>query len=207
MSNNLATKPMDKAKLLLGGSGSFAHNMMQQSEVLKPLMETGGGIYFENSPNITVAYAAQYSPVELTHTNYDFQSYGKTTVNNITVVGKFMARTLEEADYTLAVIHFMRTFTKMGFGEDDPYRGNPPAIMMFSAYGQYMINGAPVAIRSFTLQLPEHVDYVQTSHETQVPIYLELTVDLIPMPTPNKVKREFSLDKFASGDLIRKGYL
>lgn len=203
----LANKTIDKAKLLLGGDGSYAHQMMQGSDILKPLMDTGGGIYFQNSPSITVAYAAQYSQLELTHTNYDYQAFGKTTVNNITVTAKFMARTLEEADYMLACIHFLRTFSKMGFGEGDPYRGNPPAIMLFSAYGDYMVQNAPTNIRSFTLQLPEHVDYVQTSHNTQVPIYLELTLDLIYMPTPKKVKREFSLESFASGSLISKGFL
>lgn len=199
--------PINKATLLLGGSGSYAHQMMAGSELLQPLLETGGGILFENTPNISIAYGAQYSPVELSHTNYDYQSYGKTSITNITAVSKFTARTLYEADYMLAVIHFLRTFSKMGFGENDPYRGNPPAIMNFSAYGQYMINGTPVAIRNFTLQLPEHVDYVQTSFMTQVPIYLELTIDLLPMPTPNRVKSDFSLDGFASGDLVRRGYL
>lgn len=204
---NIDQVPINKASLILGGNNSFAHQMMAGSELLQPLLQTGGGIYFENTPSISIAYGAQYSPVELTHTNYDYNSYGKSTINNITVVSKFMARTLAEADYMLATIHFLRTFSKMGFGQDDPYRGNPPAIMKFSAYGEYMINGTPVAIRNFTLQLPEHIDYVQTSFGTQVPIYLELTIELGVMPTPNKVKREFSLESFASGNLIRKGYL
>jgi len=199
--------PINKATLLLGGNGSYAHQMMAGSELLQPLLETGGGILFENTPNISIAYGAQYSPVELTHTNYDYQSYGKTSVTNVTVVSKFTARTLYEADYMLGVLHFLRTFSKMGFGENDPYRGNPPAIMKFSAYGAYMINNTPVAIRNFTLQLPEHVDYVQTSFATQVPIYLELSIDLLPMPTPNKVKRDFSLEGFASGQLVNRGYL
>ena len=204
---NIEQWPISKASLILGGVNSYAHQMLQGSDLLQPLLATGGGIFFENTPNISIAYGAQYSPVELTHTNYDYNSYGKSTINNITVVSKFMARTLQEADYMLAVLHFLRTFSKMGFGQNDPYRGNPPALMKFSAYGDFMINGTPVAIRNFTLQLPEHVDYVQTSFNTQVPIYLELTIELGVMPTPNKVKREFSLDSFASGSLVRRGYL
>lgn len=199
--------PIQRATLLLGGVNSPAHQLMQQSELLQPLLATGGGILFENTPNVTIQFGTQYTPVELTHTNYDYQTFSKASINNVSVVSKFMARTLPEADYMMAVIHFLRTFSKMNYGEQDALRGNPPAILKFSCYGQYMINNSPVALRSFTLQLPEHVDYVQTSFNTQVPVYLEMTLELGPMPTPNKVKREFSLERFASGDLIRRGYL
>lgn len=199
--------PINRATLLLGGVNSPAHEIMQRSELLQPLLETGGGIVFENTPNVSIQFGSQYTPVELTHTNYDYQAFSKSSITNITVISKFMARTLDEADYMLAVIHFLRTYSKMNYGEQDALRGNPPALMRFSCYGQYMINGTPVALRNFTLQLPEHVDYVQTSFFTQVPVYLELTIELGTMPTPNKVKSEFSLEKFASGDLIRRGYL
>lgn len=203
----LSSKPISKTKLVLGGSGSNAHTIMENSPILSPLVETGGGILFDNTPNISVQFGAQYSLVELSHTNYDFQAYSKSSVANITVASKFMARTLYEADYMLAAIQFMRTYSKMNFGEFDQYRGNPPAILKFSCYGDYMINDSPVALRNFTLQLPEHVDYVQTSHNTQVPIYLELTFELAPMPTPNKVRREFSLEEFGNGSLLKRGYL
>lgn len=205
----IQNQPINKSSLILsGGSNSHAKSLLQENRdgVLGPL-SSDGGIIFENTPNISVTYNSQYSPVELSHTNYDYNSFGKSNISNMTVVAKFTAQTLDEADYLLSVYQFLRTFSKMNYGVNDPQKGMPPAIMKFSAYGKYMLQNVPVALRFFTLSLPDNVDYVQTSHETQVPIYSEFSLDLVPMPTPNKVKNEFSLGSFASGELITKGYL
>jgi hypothetical protein len=95
----------------------------------------------------------------------------------------------------------------MSYGINDNDAGMPPSIMYFSAYGEYMFNRVPVVIGSFTVLLDNSVDYVQTSHGTQVPIVLEIQIAIKFMPTPSKMKSEFSLSKFANGSLIKKGYI
>lgn len=201
----LEDKPIDRATLTFGEFSSSIMPLLT-SPLLFPLLQHGG-VVFSNTPRISVTYATSYSQIEMSHSNYDYQSFNKSTIQNVSMDAKFTAQTIEEADYLLAVIHFFRTFNKMNFGENDLHRGRPPAILKLSAYGEYMINNHPVAIRSFAMNLPEHVDYVQTSHDTQVPVYFEMNVDLVSMMTPNKVKSEFSLDSFAKGSLITKGYL
>lgn len=202
---SLEDKPIERTTLAFGEFSSSIMPLLA-SPLMFPLLQYGG-VVFPNTPRISVTYATSYSQIEMSHSNYDYQSFNKSTIQNVSMDAKFTAQTVDEADYLLAVIHFFRTFNKMNFGENDLHRGRPPAILKLSAYGDYMINNHPVAIRSFAMNLPDHVDYVQTSHNTQVPVYFEMNVDLVTMMTPNKVKNEFSLDAFATGNLITKGYL
>ncbi len=202
---SLADKPIEPVSLLFSEASSSVRQFLM-SPIMSPLY-TLGGIMFPNTPQINVTYTSSYSPIELSHSNYDYQSYNKSSIQSIAVNAKLTAQTLAEADYMLAVIHFFRTYSKMNYGRYDIERGQPPAILKISAYGDYMIKNHPVSIRNFTLNLPDHMDYVQTSHNTQVPVYLEINIDLVTMMTPNDVKNEFTLDGFASGRLISRGYL
>lgn len=202
---NLADKPIEPVSLRFSEASSSVKQYLT-SPIMAPLFNIGG-IVFPNTPRVSVTYTTSYSPIELSHGNYDYQAFNKSAIQTISLDAKLTAQTITEADYMLAVIHFLRTYNKMNYGRNDSEKGQPPAILKISAYGDYMIKDHPVAIRHFILNLPENVDYVQTSHNTQVPVYFEFNIDLVTMMTPNEVKNEFSLEKFASGSLISKGYL
>lgn len=204
-STRLADKPIEPVSLLFSEASSSVRQFLM-SPIMAPLYAVGG-IIFPNTPRISVTYTTSYSAIELSHSNYDYQSFNKASIQTIAVNAKLTAQTIAEADYMLAVIHFLRTYSKMNYGRHDIERGQPPAILKISAYGDYMIKNHPVAIRHFSIDLPDHVDYVQTSHNTQVPVFFEFSMDLVTMMTPNDVKEEFSLDSFASGRLISRGYL
>lgn len=175
-------------------------------QILAPLRQDLG-IVFEYAPTINISNTAAYQPIDMPHTNYDYHSYNKSAIQDISLDFDLVANTKSEADRTLAIIHFFRTFTKMNFGINDPNRGMPPQILRFSAYGQYMFNRAPVAIKTFNYPLQNDTDYVMTSLGTAVPAHAKFSVILVFMPTPNKMRTEFTLDGFANGNSVKKGYI
>lgn len=114
-------------------------------------------------------------------------------------------------------------------------QGTPPPVLLFDALGQYMFNCLPVVVTQFTVGLPNDVDYVpvdfgslgdlpeaarnslanQVSRVNQpslkqndniawLPAVFNIQVQLTVQNTPRRL-RQFDLDKFRTGELIRNG--
>lgn len=131
--------------------------------ILKPLNATNG-VLFPYTPTITVNYTAGYNPTELVHSNYKVYQYSSSSVDSINIQCEFTAQDEYEANYLLAVIHFFRSATKMFYGQDEsPRRGTPPPLCYIYGMGSYQFSGQPLAIQSFSYNLPNNVDYIQTS--------------------------------------------
>jgi hypothetical protein len=131
--------------------------------ILKPLNATNG-VLFPYTPTITVNYTAGYNPTELVHSNYKVYQYSSSSVDSINIQCDFTAQDEYEANYLLAVIHFFRSATKMFYGQDEsPRRGTPPPLCYIYGMGSYQFAGQPLAIQSFSYNLPNNVDYIQTS--------------------------------------------
>lgn len=128
--------------------------------IMAPLRSTNG-VIFPYTPLVTVSYVANYTPLDVVHSNYKFYSYKNSSVENINITGDFTAQNTVEANYLLAVIHFFRSATKMFYGQDqNPSRGVPPPLMYISGYGPYQFDNHPVVITNFTYNLPQDVDYI-----------------------------------------------
>ena len=139
-------------------------DMVYGTGIMSPLLTTKG-VVFPYQPTITYQQDVTYTPMELVHTNQDFQSYTRTPALKLAVDGQFTVQSQEEGAYAMACIHFLRTSTKMWFGgaqgsEAEKYQGTPPPVLLFDAYGQYMFNALPVIITQFSVTLPNDVDYV-----------------------------------------------
>jgi hypothetical protein len=67
-----------------------------------------------------------------------------------------------QAKYWIAVVHFLRSVTKM-FTGDTAFQGNPPPILNFSAYGDHVFRNVPVVVKSFSMTLPKDVQYISTN--------------------------------------------
>jgi LysM repeat protein len=131
--------------------------------ILQPLKATNG-VIFPYTPNISVNYAANYNPTDLTHSNYKVFQYQNSSVDQVTINCEFTAQDIFEARYLLAVIHFFRTMTKMFYGQDNyPIRGTPPPLCYMFGLGGYQFSAHPLAINSFTYTLPTDVDYIKTT--------------------------------------------
>lgn len=134
--------------------------------ILQPLAATKG-VVFPYTPNISVSYAANYEPVNITHSNYKVFQYNSSSVDQVTITCDFTAQDTYEARYLLAVIHFFRSMTKMFYGQDQyPVRGTPPPLCYLFGLGAYQFSAHPMAINGFTYNLPQDVDYIQTMAPT-----------------------------------------
>ena len=128
--------------------------------IMQPLLYTDG-VIFPYTPTISTAYRANYTPYDLTHSNYRGYFYQNSAVEEISLTGTFTAQDTTEANYLLAVIHFFRSVTKMFYGATDPMRGAPPPVCFLSGLGQYQFNYHPVLVSNFSYILPNDVDYIR----------------------------------------------
>lgn len=180
--------------------------------LLAPL-KTFGGVVFPYTPQITYNVQAEWSPFNLVHTNYQPQIYARTKNPSISITNAtFTATTEADAQYMFAVTHFFKTVTKMSFGVKDPNRGSPPPVLNFSAYGDAVFRDVPVVITDFNMIYDNQVDYVKFSvggTEVNMPIKMDITLNLMVNMPMNDVKNNFTLKDFANGNLIkqRKGYI
>jgi hypothetical protein len=134
--------------------------------ILAPLAQTAG-IIFPYTPSISLTYQANYDPSNIQHSNYKIFQYQNSAVESITVGCDFTAQDTYEANYLLAVIHFLRSATKMFYGQDkNPVAGIPPPLCYLHGLGQFQFNGHPLVINNFTYALPTDVDYIKATGGT-----------------------------------------
>lgn len=136
-----------------------------QSDILFPLKITNG-VIFPYTPSISTNYSAQYNPVPLTHSNMTNYFYQGSSVGAMQITGTFTAQDTAEADYLLAVIHFLKSATKMFYGQD-ALAGAPPPLLYLSGFGLNQYNNHPVLLQTFTYSSPTDVDYVRAGSLNQ----------------------------------------
>jgi hypothetical protein len=179
---------------------------IDKSAVFAPLKNVGG-MLFPYTPIITTSHKANYESESLLHTNYANPYYKNSVVDNINIQGRFTAQTDDEGQFVMAMIHFFRTVTKMFYGASTN-RGTPPPVLYLDAHGKYMFDHIPVVVSSFQYTLPNDVNYITTTVngiKTKVPVDLNVTVDLIPTYSRNKISNQFDLIKFSNGGLLTSG--
>lgn len=192
-----------------------------ESNVLAPLRRTGRFI-FPFTPTINLSHAATYSALDPIHNNYSFSSYENSKIEKITINGDFYCENSDDASYWIASVHFLRSVTKMYFGEKSENAGAPPPVLKLNGYGDYVFNNVPVVVTNFQVELPKDVDYIPSVFvgasargegreitETgtgYVPVRSTISVTLIPMYSREAV-RNFNLQDFVNGKYIYKGFI
>ncbi len=190
------------------------------NQLLKPLQETEG-LIFPYLPNITLSHTANYSQMDIAHTNYPFFAYKNSQVDEITISGKFTVQTSIESYYWLATLHFLRSVTKMYFGQGENL-GNPPPICTLNGYGDYVFNNVPCIVKTFNITLPDNVDYIECNagqqgfisgtgpqmpggaSVTYVPVSSDISVVVQPIYSREEIK-SFDLNAFAQGKMLISG--
>ena len=126
-------------------------------------MYNTNGVIFPYTPAIDTAYKANYTPYDLTHSNYRGYFYQNSYVDSINLKATFTAQDTNEANYLLAVIHFFRSVTKMFYGQD--YQaGSPPPLVFLSGLGDYQFNNHPCVVSQFNYSLPPDVNYIRAQN-------------------------------------------
>lgn len=166
------------------------------------------GLIFPYTPQITVNHSTDYGTTSLVHTNEDIDHYIRTPSVTISLTAKFTIQNQREGRYALAALHFLRTVSKMHFGQTDENRGLPPPVLMFSGYGEYMFNDLPVIVKSHTYSFDDHTDTVLVSAingSATLPVIFSIQIELKVQQTPNRMRTVFNLDDFRNGSLMKNG--
>jgi hypothetical protein len=199
----MAVAVANKVKLMCapGGAGIYSN------QITSPLTTSGGlGIVFPLQPDVTYSQSVNYSPYDLTHTNYGFNAYRNTPSPSIQIAAQFASVTQEEAAYTLGCIHFLRMVTKMFFGKSDPYKGAPPPVLRFSAYGSQQFNNIRCVVANFATTYDSGVDLKDFGGQ-QVPVIQTIAIDLLVQNSPDRQKATSTKNNFISGAAYGQGFI
>ena len=164
------------------------------------LLENTGGVVWPYNPNITVSTKANYESPNIVHSNYNFNSYKNSVVEDIQISGEFTCETSEDAAYWIAATTFFKTATKMFFGQG-AHAGNPPVVCNLTGYGASIFDNVPVIIKSFSVDLKDDVNYIlcdKFNTRTWVPVVSTITVTVAPVYNRRRM-RQFSLEDYSRG--------
>lgn len=128
------------------------------SPVLKPLKDAGG-LIFPYTPKINIASKANYGQIQTVHTNYMFQNFKNSDPGSITITAPMYVSDAAEGLYWIAMVHYLRSLTKM-FAGNDPKAGNPPPIIFLNGYGNYVFKNVPVVVTAMSVGLENTCDYI-----------------------------------------------
>ena len=190
--------------------------------LLQPLAESNG-IFWPLTPMMQIQHSANYNALAQTHSNFPFQAYQNSQVESMNIIGEFPVQNAEDAKHWVATVNFLRTASKMFFGNDDKdgLKGNPPPILHLYGYGDHMFHKVPVVLNSFNVELRQGIDYISTDQtnrttnvldefavqrgesQTWAPTLSNISVQITPIYSRKSVS-EFSMKKFVRGELNGK---
>ncbi len=173
-----------------------------------PRLRDTNGVVWPYLPSVSIATKANYSAIDPVHNNYPFQAYKNSQVEDIQISGEFSCETETDAQYWIEATTFFKAATKMFYGASDNV-GNPPVICNLSGYGPAVLNSVPIIIKSFSVELPEDVNYVKCTTNfgvSWVPIVSKISVTVSPIYNRTRL-RQFSLQQYVAGDMSMKGYI
>ena len=186
-------------------------------EILKPLVATNG-LVFPYTPTILIQHTANYDALSPTHSNYPFPQYQNSQIEDLVITGDFFCENAKDAQYWTAMVHYLRSVTKMNYGADSD-AGAPPPIVKLTGYGDFVFPNVPVVVRNFTVDLPADVDYIKAQITGDVrlkdggvdkiipgkagwaPVQSQVSITVTPIYSRAKTS-QFSLTSFING-----GYL
>jgi hypothetical protein len=188
--------------------------------IMAPLKQTQG-LMFPYTPSIQVSQEVDYGNMQMTHSNTNYYYYSRSPNAQINITGKFTVQNQTEGAYAIAAIQFLRSVSKMNFGQADKNAGLPPPILTLTGYGDYMFKSIRVFVKTHSYNYDENMDTVKVnlsssgttntttgggaSGSVRLPAMFTLTVSLITQPTVKMMRKDFSLEDYRSGKLLSDG--
>ena len=131
ISNDFRAKLQAKDPKFYGEGGMFNYE-----SVLNPIRKSNGMI-MPYTPMIQVTHAqVEYNQYNLPQTNFDYYAYSRRASPYLSVTAQYTAQNRDEAQYMLAVIHFLRAATMSYYGvQNVKKRGIPPPVLLFIQFG------------------------------------------------------------------------
>jgi hypothetical protein len=145
----------------IGQENRIYGNPRDTTNPLKIFYETNG-LIFPYTPLIDISQKIGWSSQALVHSLQDFYYFKSIPSIEISISGKFTAQNIYQGQYLFAVLHFLRSYSKMNFGlQEDPLtRGLPPPVLLLDMYGVFS-ESIPVIIHDWRFSLPSEVSYVK----------------------------------------------
>ena len=162
---------------------------------------------FPYTPQIEYGQEVKYDSYAMSHTNYQTYGYGRTENPSINMTCKFSAHTSEHFNLSAYALRFLRTYTKMNYGRQDPLRGLPPRILRFYAYGNQVFDNIPVVINKFSMTFPEDVDYVKGKIDPNSDLYKDIETVRKPEIATNAPKEGEVPEMVITGTREKEIYL
>jgi hypothetical protein len=200
----------------------------ENNPIMKPLAPSKG-MFWPLTPAVVIQHSANYNAMDQVHSNYPHQAYQNSQVDSMNIIGEFPVQNSDDAKHWVATVNFLRTATKMFFGNEqglNGLKGNPPPIMHLFGYGDHMFNKVPVVINTFNVELRPGIDYISTKQnpdgyktsrtrermglpelddsQTWAPTLSNISVLVTPIYSRDSVKN-FSMKRFVNGELNGKG--
>jgi len=192
---------------------------VSSSDIFTPLIETNG-LVFPYTPTILISHTANYDAMQPIHSNYPYLNYQNSQIDDLVITGDFFCENAVDARYWVAVLHYLRTCSKMNYGQSSD-QGAPPPLIFLNGYGDFVFPNVPVVIKNFTIDLPADVDYIKTQadgsvsvrggktdvdgfYEGWAPVQSQVTITVSPVYSRSKTSG-FSLDDFANGGYLGAG--
>jgi hypothetical protein len=197
---------------------SLPNDMLYESSPLLAPLVTTGGFTFPYTPSVVFQHSADYNAMQPVHTNYPFFSYEGSKVDSIMLTGNFHVQNALEARYWVACLHYLRSVTKMYYGQGSENQGNPPPVVRLNGYGDYVFKSVPVIIQTFSLDMGAEVDYIATGLGSPninggvetgggvayAPVESQFAVTCVPIYSRSQ-QEAFNMNDFVNGDLILNG--
>lgn len=178
----------------------------QASAPLWNALQQTNGMLFPYTPTINFSQAVNYADLQLVHSNTDYAAYVRTPSVTISISGKFTVQNQAEGIYSLACIHFLRTVSKSYFGANDTNAGLPPPILVLNGYGNYIFNNLAVILKSHSWTFDDSadgIDIVFGNNRARLPALFTISCELMAVQTPQRMRNEFTFNRFASGQLMQ----
>jgi hypothetical protein len=192
---------------------------MSTEAIFKPLEDTNG-LVFPYTPTILIQHSANYDAMQPTHSNYPFPQYQNSQIDDIVITGDFFCENAVDAQYWAATLHYLRSVTKMAYGQSSN-QGAPPPIVFLNGYGDFVFPNVPVIVKSFSVDMPSDVDYIKTQIDGTVqkaetttlssgvkqgwaPVQSQVMVTVSPIYSRARTS-QFSLDTFVKGGYLKNG--
>lgn len=175
--------------------------------IIAPLAQTQG-LMFPYTPTIAVSQDVTYVDMQMTHSNTDYYSFARSPNTNVTITAKFTVQNQQEGKYVMACLHFLRSVSRMNFGQNDSQAGLPPPILTLTGYGSYMFNKMRCFLKQHSYTLEDTVDYVPVKLDNgtvNLPSMFTVSLSLTSQQTPRAMRQDFTLDKYRSGELLASG--
>ena len=193
----------------------------QLNGIMYPLSQTKG-LVFPYTPQLTLTHNARYGETAVTHSNYKSYFYEGSDIQSINLSCDFTVQNIQEGQYYMAAVHFLRACTKMFFGASN-LAGTPPPLVFLDGYGSTVLPHVPCVITSFQQTMPSDVDYIAVPVGTplqnivgnqirtdlfgdvvRLPTMSTLQVTLQPVYSRASMANNFTLEKFNAGLLYAR---